>query len=229
MLAFQIQYGLQNPDSLLWSNLSVAASGGLVATPLGIGIGWNITGWSNTRRWVSFTPGQRLEQGEKIRVSFKCTINDSLADSTRGWDGIRVGVYGGSDIDSIRFHPGGTAGRRVEVDLINTSNRSSAYLYIGGTTKEAVGSPAMRLEDLQVRRISRPRYIWVDDPTEIQKAQVRAFRLLLLVRTSKRSLPARQEAWESIADLPPIDPGASSDGKASALFERIIPVVNNGI
>lgn len=227
VLAFQLQYGIQHPDSILWDSTTTPGSAGLSVG--GSSAGWDLGGWSTAQGSAWIGPARTLPQGSRLRVEFRSTPNDSFADSTRGWGRFAVGLFQGSTLqDTIGVVPGNSSGRKVMVELVASTALSSARLGIIGRMRTDLSSPSIRISGLVVKQASLPSYRWVDAPSQVQKRQVRAIRLFLLVRSNEKSLPAAEAQWENVGDLPPIDPGVSSSGKASALFERIIPVVNNG-
>lgn len=227
VLAFQLQYGIQKPDTALWDSTATPGSAGL--TVGGSAAGWNLGGWGTGQGAAWIGPARAIPQGSRLRIEFRSTPNDSFADSTRGWNRFAVGLFNGSTLmDTVGVNPGTPSGRKVVVELVNSTAMSSARLGIVGRMRADLGSPSILLAGLVAKHSSQPHYRWVDAPTNAQKRQVRAVRLFLLVRSSEKSLPAAEADWENVGDLPPIDPGASASGKASALFERIIPVVNNG-
>jgi len=226
VVAFQVQYGLQSPQTVLWD--STGANKPVPAGSLTVSdsaTGWNLKGWTSGLEKVQF-PAKTLGMGDRIRISLRCTPNADFANSTTGWARFVVGLDDG-DLDTIRIYPGMTTGRRVEVDVVSGA-AASQRLIIAGNMKATTGAPSIHISSLVVRRTSQASYTWVDAPTQAQKMQVRAMRLFLLVRSQDKSLTVRSDPWTGVGNLGPIDPGSAASGKATVLFERMIPVVNNG-
>lgn len=226
VLAFQVQYGLQSPQDLLWDSTNAnkpVPTGALTVTDSGGG--WNIKGWTNGLEKVQF-PAKALELGDRIKISLHCTPNADFANTTTGWARFVVGLDDG-DLDTIRIYPGMTGGRRVEVDVVSAED-ANQKLIIAGNMKMSTGAPSIHISSLEVRRTSQASYTWVDTPTQAQKKQVRAMRLFLLVNSKDKSMTVRTAPWTGIGNLGSIDPKSAAAGKATVLFERMIPVVNNG-
>lgn len=229
VLAFQIQYGIQVPDTVLWDSTSIWHGTGSLSASGSASAGWTSSGWGIGLQYL-WTPKTRtIRAGSRLQASFRITPNLDMADTSNGRPYLVIGFLDGGVLkDTVPFTVGDDAGRTIVLDIVPRQDMAAANLVVGGRLKSATAAPNLRMTSLQVREVSSPSYTWIDDPTTLQKSQIRAVRVFLLPRSREKSLPSKQNPWTGIGDLPSFDPGASLGGKAASLFVRTIPVVNNG-
>lgn len=158
-----------------------------------------------------------------------------------------VGFFDGSGVamapgDTIYqypgSHPGTTAHRKVEVYINPTTSGTVGYFGICSKLKAGSNTVAkgqgITVANGTIDIVSRGRYFkWVNAPSHAQKPHVKALKVNLLVKTAnkdKEGVAARFTNLDANPTTPLSYTASGSDTlKSHILYQRIVPVVNNGI
>jgi hypothetical protein len=231
--------------------------GGVTAAASGSGVAMNGWGTSNTVARLSGVP-IALNKLYTYHVVFDLAMNDSMrigtdalgtngidSNTTSGLPMFWIGFFSNSGVASAPgdtlyqypgSHPGAPAYRRVEAYINPTS---SGIRYFGICSKLRSGSntaakgQGITVSNGSIAVVSRGKYwSWLNAPSHAQKAHVKALKINLLVKTANTDKEGKTAHFTNLdAGTPPLSYTASgSDSlKSHILYQRIIPVVNNGI
>lgn len=247
VVSFQIKYGLiAQPVDTSVSNTFVQTStpsrwtyGALAKT--GTAPNLVLSGWTTSAQKAIYGyPIDNLDPTHTWEISFSCTPNAAmLADMDTG--SFRVGFYRtdgsvSAPGDTATFFPGGSSStaRTVKMTISPTTTAtSSRYLGIEGRLRATTMSGwNLSISDFKARRLSRGRYTWVESTTVAQKNMVKAVDLRLLVkarRTTEEASPGPFDATALGQTGLIFAPTGADEKRSYVLFQRIVPVVNNGI
>jgi len=180
-----------------------------------------------------------MDPRETWEVRFTSTANDALL-SEMDTTSFKVGFYNANGTvsapqDTTGFIVGIVSGVSRNV-VVRLSPGAAAYgtkfLGIEGKLKSATRSAwNLTLSNISMRRVSRGRYIWVEAPTVAQKNMVKAVDIHLLVKARKTTEEASPGPFNAASlgqsglTYTPTGPDVN---RSFVLFQRIVPVVNNG-
>ncbi len=247
VVSFQIRYGLiANPTdysslnspaqlqtSALWTRGTMTKSGTSPDLVLG--------GFTTLRKTAIFSsPIDTLDPTQTWEISFTSLPNDALLadmDSTS----FKVGFYKSDGSvtgtgDTMSFSTGFSSGTpRTLAIQISPTTYSAGGLYLGFEGKLKTSTKAawgLTLSSISLRRVSRGKYNWVENPTIAQKNKVRAIDIHLLVKARKTTQEASPGPFDSVAlgqSGLSYTPTGTDVNRSFVIFQRVIPVVNNGI
>lgn len=247
VVSFQLRYGLialptdtslsngylQTSTPARWTGGTLARSGTAPTMAL--------SGWTTSRQVALYgNPIDTLDPRHTWEITFSCSPNAALA-ADMDTSSFRAGFYksdGSVDgnLDTMAFYPiSGSGGSRTVVLQISpgTNSISSRYLGVEGRLKSTAQSGwSMTISDFKARRISRGGYIWKEAPTTVEKKKVRAIGIHLLVKARKTTEEASPGPFDSVAlgqSGLSFEPVGGEQHRSYVLFQRIVPVVNNGI
>ena len=247
VVSFQLRYGLialpldtsagngptQTSTASRWTLGSLAKSG---TAPT-----MNLSGWTTARqRAMHGTAIDTLNPAQTWEIRFTCTPNAALL-SDMDTSSFRVGFFKNdgsvaSAKDTVSFYPGSSSSTARTVRLtINPGATGIANRYLGiearlKTTTQSGWSFAVT--DFKARRISRGRYIWVEAPTTAQKNMVKAVDVRLLVKARKTTDEASPGPFDATAlgqSGLTFTPSGDDEKRSYVMFQRVFPVVNNGL
>lgn len=247
VVSFQVRYGMiAHPKDTSSANGPIQTStparwtlGSL--TKSGTAPNMTLTGWNTTRqRAIHAFPIDSLNPAHTWEISFDCTPNAALL-TDMDTSSFRVGFFKADGsvsgtMDTVNFYPGSSSSgaRAVRVVLApSTSAASGRYLGIEGKLKSATQAGwSLSISNFQARRLSHGRYIWVEAPTVPQKNMVKAVDIRLLVkarRTTDEASPGPFDATALGQSGLVYTPAGADEKRSYVLFQRVFPVVNNGI
>jgi len=247
VVSFQVRYGmiaLPNDTSnangaTQTSTASRWTSGSLVKT--GTSPNFSLTGWSTARQQAIYGfPIDSLDITQTWLVSFSCTPNAALL-TDMDTASFRVGFFNSNGTvsgttDTVTFYPGSSSSsaRTVRLTINPATNAiSGRYLGIEGRLKTTTQSGwSLAISDFKAIRISRGRYTWIEAPTIPQKNMVKAIDLRLLVKarhTTDEASPGPFDANALGQTGLVFTPTGADEKRSYVLFQRVFPVVNNGI
>lgn len=247
VVSFQIRYGMiahpsdtsgangpaQTSSPARWTQGTLTKSG---TTPNLVLTGWN----TSRQRAIHGFPIDTLDPAHTWEIGFNCTPNAALL-ADMDTSSFRVGFFNADGSvsgtrDTVNFYPGSSSGsaRAVRVVLApSTSATSGRYLGIEAKLKSTTQAGwSLSISDFKARRISRGRYIWVEAPTAPQKKMVKAVDVRLLVkarRTTDEASPGPFDATALGQSGLVFTPAGADEKRSYVLFQRVFPVVNNGI
>jgi type II secretory pathway component PulJ len=232
--------------------------GGTTVAASGSGVAINGWGTSNTVALLSGVP-IALNHLYTYHVVFDLSMNDSMRIGTdaAGTNGIDSNTTSGLPMFWIGFfnssgtatdpgdtlyqypgsHPGTTAYRRVEA-YINPTSPGTRYFGICSKLKSGSNTAAkgqgITISNGTIDIFSHGQYFqWLNAPTHAQKPHVKALKVNLLVKTSNTDKEGVKAKFTNLDATPytPLSYTASGSDtlKSHILYQRIIPVVNNGI
>ena len=246
VVTFQIRYGvaIRQPDTssgfpqanlqnwAKWTLGTLVESGSSPAV--------NIGGWTTAAQGSIFqTAIDTLDPLQTWEIDFTATPNAAFLsdyDSTS----LRIGFFKSDGTvsaagDTTTFYPGSTGGasRQCSIRIAPaTASIAGRYLGIQGKLRATTSSGwSLSISNLTIQRVGRGRLQWMESPTVSQKNKVRAIKLHVLAKAHS----ATEAAYGGTFDSASLGQSGLSytpsgvDAKRSfILFQRIIPVVNNG-
>lgn len=213
-----------------------------------------LTGWQSTSRQGLFTnDADSMSGNSRYHISFWLWGNQGFADmydtapANAGKNSIVAGIIDkGSQafVDSVRIaRPSRFVPTWVSFFVDNPTHRKDLqFALIASLSKPvpATGTPTLYLSRLKVTRVANARpvpgsddgYVWLDStnqPTALHKErrqQTKAVRVWLLAKSNKAN---RENVQPTFVDIGNWNAGSfqPTDKNSYALYERIIPVVNN--
>jgi prepilin-type N-terminal cleavage/methylation domain-containing protein len=247
VVSFQIRYGMiAHPKDTSAANGPIQTAtpsrwtlGNL--TKSGTAPNMSLTGWNTSRqRAIHGFAIDSLDPAHTWEISFACTPNAALL-ADMDTSSFRVGFFNADGSvsgprDTLNFYPGSSssAERTVRVVLAPSSGATSGrYLGIEGRLKSTTQAGwSLSVSNFKARRLSRGRHIWVEAPTVAQKNMVKAVDIRLLVkarRTTDEASPGPFDATALGQSGLVYTPAGADEKRSYVLFQRVFPVVNNGI
>jgi type II secretory pathway component PulJ len=251
---FQVEYGLlRDPADTLATNtqLTTAAnwsgsSGTTAATAASI---LTLSGWSTSSVFGYYRNAVTLDPRYTYRIAFDLTMNAAMRNGSNAIDSnttsklpkFTVGFFtaGGAAsnaLDTVYVYP-------QDGNLPNTARHIEVYVspgtagsrYLGFLTSYKSGAIANSGQNLQISNAvlsvsSRGQYFtWVDAPTAAQRMLVKAVKINLLAKSARSDKETIQPTFTNLdaAGLSYTASGVDSL-KTHVLYQRIVPVVNNG-
>jgi len=246
VVTFQIRYGLialpvdtssQNGYPQLWTS-SRWNTGTL--TKSGTSPDLTLTGFATTRKTAIYGyPIDTLDPRETWEIRFTSSANDALL-SDMDTTSFKVGFYKADGTvsgttDTASFIAGISSGvsRNVVVRLSPSASAiGTRYLGIEAKLKTTTQAGwSLTLSNITMRRVSRGRYIWKEAPSTAEKNMVKALDLHLLVKAHKTTEEASPGPFNASAlgqTGLSYTPTGTDVNRSFVLFQRIVPVVNNG-
>ncbi len=255
VVTFQVEYGLLTDptDSVATSaDLTSAgnwagSSGLLFNTTSGV---LTLSGWaSSSMMYAQFTPQISLNPLYTYHIAFDMNMNDNMRLGAKGIDSSAttpypafwIGFFSSSNLpmDTLYQYPRspdpGATFRHIDA-YINPTHTGSSYFGICTRLKSGGSlSQSLTISNASITVVSRGQYwSWVNAPTPAQKPLVKALKVNLLVRTEnndKEGAAAQFTGLDANSSTTPLNYRASGPDslKSHILYQRIIPVVNNGI
>lgn len=253
VVTFQVEYGLLSDpsDNGILSNtqLTTAAnwtgSGSMTATTTGSAV--TLTNWKTTAPIVGcYKNPIAVDPRYTYRVAFDLSMSANMRTGADAIDSnvvsqlpiFAVGFFSsniGTPTDTVYAYPQdpATSVRHIELYL---SPATAGNRYLGFQTIYKAGANVNSTQSITITNaslsvVSRGQYFsWVDAPAAGQRRFVKAVRVNLLVKASKSDDEATKPVFTNLdASGLGYTATGSDTTKTHILYQRIIPVVNNGI
>ncbi|HNY31092.1 MAG TPA: prepilin-type N-terminal cleavage/methylation domain-containing protein [Fibrobacteria bacterium] len=249
VVTFQVEYGLlSDPSDQIATNtqLTTAANwGGATATSSGGTL--TLSGWTSSPVYAYYRYGVMLDPKYTYRIAFDLSLSANLRTGANAIDsnttsklpmfdvGFFDGAGGNAAVgDTMYAYPQDpTVGsRRIELYL---SPASTGTRYLGFRaplkTGAILSTQQVTISNASLEVVSRGQYFnWVDEPTAAQRRLVKALKINLLVKASKTDDEGVKATFTNL-DAAGLSYTASGNdtAKSHVLYQRIVPVVNNGL
>lgn len=251
VVTFQVEYGLlTDPTDLIANNAQLTAaanwagSGSMTATTTASAV--TLTNWKTSGAIVAcYKNPVTVDPRYTYRISFDLAMSSNMRTGPDGIDSnttsklpmFAVGFFSssvGTPTDTIYTYPMDPAlsSRRIEI-LLSPATAGTRYLgfqtiYKSGANINSTQSVTISNASLVVA--SRGQYFtWVDAPSASQRPLVKAIKINLLAKASQTD---GEKVKPTFTNLDAAGLSYTASGKDSTrthiLYQRIIPVVNNG-
>lgn len=224
------QVALQTPAQ--WTGGTLTKTGAVASMDLG--------GWSSTvGRAIFASPVDSLDPNHSWEISFTATPNSAF-ESEFDDQSIRVGFFKSDGTvsgtgDTTTFYPGTSSHSRQCRILISPTTTSIGQRYLGFEGKLKTSSLSgwnLKISNITLQRSGRGSLSWTESPNLAQKNKTKAIKLNLLVKAKLATSEASVGSFDAEAlgqSGLSFTPTGTDAKRSFVLFQRIIPVVNNGI
>ena len=256
VVTFQVEYGLLSaPGDQLASNSQMTdpanwgGSAGL--SPASSSGSLVLSGWTSSTAFSYYKNGIWLDPRYTYRIAFDMAMNAAMRNGANAIDSnvvarlprFEVGFFtaGGSassPLDTLYAYPqdGSLPGSFRHIELyVNPGTSGSRFLGFLTSFKPGASTPSSPAQSLTIQNASvlvtsRGQYFsWVDAPSPTQRKLVKAVRINLLAKAARDDHEGVRATFQGL-DASGLEYTApAADGaKSHVLYQRIIPVVNNG-